>query len=600
MLVFLFVFNIYSANCYSFLPTNLGISDRNIALGTCVSKILNNHVFKELEITFVDMDSDGDLLPAIANKVTFSFLSREPRKKMLVYNNNYLIHAANISILVEKFKYLTEEERWNPRARCLIVLDDIEGDLREVFNQLLNYHVLNTLVVDGSIDMNLFTYEPFENFGCGKRYDRIVDYGKCLQPNVDNLFPYKLGTGLWNCTVNIEAAVWPPFVLQSPENNHFGIEQIIFYMFSKYGGFNVNYSYVQDPENFYLSKVENNTPLESLHNNKVDVTIGGMLLLSSRTGVYDYIFNHFPYIDQLSIIVKKSKEVDIGKCLYIEFPFSVWILVLSSFVIFFLLMIVGLNIKDKTSFILMMYYTLLGHGVIVKLPKTWSAKFLLIQWLGFAFLITVHYQSRLTSVAMHPLKGHQIGNKRDLKTYKVKACVSTSIRNLLNAESSYKLLSYENYTVGKCEKLLQSIDTISNTYEAFTICYESVCNYYTNASQMNANLYRFRKPWSKILYGMFFYKGFPLLDKFNMLSLRLRENGLVDKFAELVYWSKHFRIKPKSDEIPRTFGIPWFADYLIYGVIAAIVTFVVELVVGHYYKKSVGVSNSALPLRVTG
>lgn len=580
--VFIILFLIQAANGYNNI---LVAESKRLQVAPCVCSIIKKYFSESNQITFVDINSQEDLLRALEGNVNVTFISRTPHVRLSKYNHIYLIHARGINDFAENFHHLTKEKDWNPRSKFLIIVNDIVGDLRAIFDELLKYHATNALVVEGRESMNMYTYEPFENFGCGKRYDDIVYFGKCLQPNVGNLFPDKTKTGLRNCTFNVESAHWPPFATDPNRVIVRGVEQAVLKFLAESEHFNINYTYVDNAEIFSLVQSDMTAigPLQKLQDNEVDMNIGGMLLVASRTEAFDYIWSHM-MTDEIIVLVQKSRELAAWKYIYIEFPASVWALLIIAFLVYSVLMIFVFKVKDRGSFTIKMFDTLLSHGIQAKFPTNVLLRLVLLHWIWFAYLIGLHYQTSLTSLTTHPLHVYQISDTEDLRTYKIKSCVSQVMHSVLSAEQ-LTFEEYENnsYTRG-CTKYLESISTVSETDEAFTVSFSASYLFYKNefCDVAGCKLYTFKQPLNMVLHSMYLYKGFPMLDELHLRTLRFRENGMVEKCLDVIYTSRELNNKVHMESFKSLFVIPWYI--VIFGTGSAFFAFVIELIKGRFMK----------------
>ncbi|KAL0880629.1 hypothetical protein ABMA27_001858 [Loxostege sticticalis] len=424
-------------------------------LPTCVSGIIKKHSIKD--ITYVDINSDEDLLQRM-NYMSFSIVSRTAHTRFRKYNENYLIHAGSVSDFIENFEYLTKEGPWQPLAKFLIIFNEIEEDLRVIFDELLKFHVINALVIDATVNNNLYTYNPFENYGCGKRYERIIYYGKCLQPKVENLFPDKLVTGFKNCTFNIEAMHWPPYSI-NPQISavSIGAEQYIFKLLARLENFKINFTYTNNAEN--LSTVDENMtvtgPLKSMKDNVVDITIGGMVLKSERASAFDIIWSHMSLVDEVVILVRKAKKLYTWQYIFLEFSPVVWLMLALAFVAYAMFVVTAFKVEDKALLVMNMFGALLAHSI--KVRRTSATRYVLKFWACFAFLVSSHYLCSLTSLTTQPLNGFQISSKEDLATHNLKACVSPMMQ--LVVWNIDKLNPKQQNLSEGCDSLYQSMET---------------------------------------------------------------------------------------------------------------------------------------------
>ncbi|XP_060803619.1 uncharacterized protein LOC132902479 [Amyelois transitella] len=543
----------------------------------CTNKIILKHYAEGSELTFLDLSNSGDnddILMEIHKKFHVTVISRTYKQFYTYPNEGYVIYAKAANDFVN-FKYLTKEAPWNPHAKFIAVVESKDDEMRYIFDTFLKYHVFNVVLIKGLQDSELYTYNPFENYGCGKRFHRIIDYGKCKDTFETNLFPNKLVTGLQNCIFNIAAPHWPPYSIDPNFNTtrSLGIEQHIFKVISEIEHFTINYTYNNDAEKFTVINDEMTAigPMELLQKNEADVIIGGMMLINDRAAAFDYMYTHLANVDEIKIMVKKAEIVRNWKNIYIEFQPTVWILLIVSFVIYCLFLILIIRGRDNISIILKMWDSLFLH--VRPIGNNCVVKCAFITWIWFAYMINSYYQSTLVSLNTHPATEYQISNEQDLEDYHMRPCVSIAIQTLMWAELGMPM---QNVTKD-CEPFLESLKTVTKRDDLYTIILYSIYSYHKFKfvdDYGHLLLYEFPS-LNKVMYAMYFYKGFPLKGIFQNHGLRLRENGLIQKISQDLYYEgsiKHYYAKKRMEF---KIIVPWYI--YAFGVGLASLIFTIEM-----------------------
>ncbi|CAG5029046.1 unnamed protein product [Parnassius apollo] len=242
-----------------------------------------------------------------------SVVSRTTKKKVLYQNEGYFITAKNSTVFKDEFMFLSMEEGWKPDVYFVIVLRELElSEINDVFKFLLRYHVFKVLVINRASNANVYTYNPFENYGCGKVFTRTISYGKCMKANITKSFFYKPVTGLRKCTFKVGFCDLPPYAID-PNNNKRkekikGIEQFVLETLSELEQFNVIYSYQSNPEE--TSAIGDDMiasgPLSSIQKGDVEIMLGGYSLMHKRAEAFSYLYGHHSNYDGLIILVKKA------------------------------------------------------------------------------------------------------------------------------------------------------------------------------------------------------------------------------------------------------------------------------------------------------
>ncbi|CAK1577915.1 unnamed protein product [Parnassius mnemosyne] len=303
------------------------IQENNKEISTCIKRIITHWFNKGSVLTYVDINTfDNDIIKTVYEMQYLTVISRSTEKKVLYQNEGYLITPKNLRAFKDKFMFLSMEEGWKPDVHFLIIFEELElSEINDVFKTLLHYHVFKVLVINGASNSNIYTYNPFENYGCGIVFTRIISYGKCLEANITKSFFDKPVTGLRNCTFRVAFCDTPPFYI-NPYNDQrkeklVGLEQFVLQTLSELEQFNVIYTYQFNPEEGSIigDDMIAYGPMRSIQKGDVDVMIGGLILRPKRVEAFSYLYGHYTNYDGLIILVKKAGLVSNLKNTYIEF-----------------------------------------------------------------------------------------------------------------------------------------------------------------------------------------------------------------------------------------------------------------------------------------
>nr|AMM70638.1 ionotropic receptor 60a1b [Heliconius melpomene rosina] len=550
-------------------------------LKQCVCNIVKNYFSNYSVITYLDLYYDSDeIYEALHSLKSINVIQRDKIIGVNKMDESYLIASSNTSTLIKVFPLIQREPSWNPHAYFLLIIKSLaERELKEVFDILLKAHVLNVLVLNGHSDPDIYTYNPYENYGCGRRYHRIIEYGKCLSPNTENWYPYKLVTGLENCTIRVTSPHWPPYSIDPNRrnNSHVGVEEFIFRQMGILEHFQVEFQYSDDAEIFTM--INNDMaavgPMNLIQSDVTDAVLGGMILTHTRAHAFSYVYGHLSYTDEIRYQVQKAQPVPTWKYMYLEFNILIWIVFVLTFITFFLIFITLVKPGDKIRVIFVMFRYLLLNGVRIK--GTYFTKYFFLIWIMFAFLINIYYVSSFVSIATDQPVSYQISNEQDMYDYNLKPCVSDLMRNYL--------LSVENMTLGKnvgenCNGLLDSIQTVSTSSSIYTVVLYSIYMYRRNQFYNrfgNPTTYSFPKPVSKIVYAIYLYKGFPLVEKLTKHAVRLRETGLIEYHLKDLHRQNENKYMFARETRKSHVIFPW--QILTVGYVVCSIVFLLEIII---------------------
>ena len=573
----------YSGNCFE-IP--LPVSPNNKNQIQCVTNIMREHYAEKKVLTYLgNKAEDETLLKAINNENTVSLLlfSRKTNKVLFIQHEVYLLSSKNATFIANNFPNVTREASWNPLARFLVIVKDLkESDLRIVFDTFLKLHATHVVVMNASEEAHLYGYNPFDNYGCGKRYDYINDYGKCSQAWIYDLYPKRLVTKLRNCTFNVIITEWPPYTILSANDSNsshplrYGAEPYLFQLIGRMQGFKINiindYHAVEEYPTV-STNMEAVGSLKKIQDNEADGAIGGMLLTPSRALAFSYVYGHLAYTDEIRFVVKRASDVPAWKNVYLEFTTTVWALLVLALVLYSLLIIILLRTDDKSYVVLTLLGNLVLHGHSI--PSRLPVKCVLILWMWFAYLVNTFYQSGLFSLTTNPAQEYQISKEEDIALFKLKPCFS-SVMEKYYLESVTSDDGYES--IEGCKGMIESVQTVANSKDLYTIFMNGQYQYNKQAFLDEYGYSRVKtlsKPYSKVVFSIFLYKGFPMINYLLHKALRLRELGLVDKVMNDMNYLREVKHHFHEKEFQVRFAIPW--RIYIFGCSLAVVTFIIEV-----------------------
>ncbi|XP_047019169.1 uncharacterized protein LOC124629701 [Helicoverpa zea] len=520
---------------------------------------------------------------AIHSSAITALVTQDPNQQLRVSHQGYLITASTAKEFTDNFSTFVDDPSWNPFARFLIVIRRVhENELDQVFDVLLRWHVNNVILVNGTNDAQLYSYNPFDNYGCGKIYKDVIRHGFCLE-TTSNLYPNKVVTGLRNCTLRAAIPHRPPFTLrpymiEQNDRMKMGSEQYLFCLLAETEQFKVEFYYEGD---YYpLSKLYDNIsipgPMENLRNNKYDVMFGSVMLVASREARFTYLHGHLDYHDEIRFIVKKANDAANWKNAYFEFHARVWWTLLAVFIVHSTLLNIHLRSKDKTDTMLKMFDLLLSHGC--KMPHRMSARCLFLIWVWFAFLINNLYQSALVSLVRTPVKEYQVQDEEDIVRMQLKPCISPPLLQYMYTESNIT-----NSFNSNCTNPFSSINFVAKSKHYYSVVQKTV--YFYNKKQFcdeegENTVYFFKKPYAKLIFGIFFHKGFPISDRMRTNAIRLRENGFVKKILKDHVFAREIKIKYHDKGFKCRITVPWFI--YVGGGSLAVIVLILEIIWSRY------------------
>ncbi|XP_045532749.1 uncharacterized protein LOC123720254 [Pieris brassicae] len=496
-----------------------------------------------------------------------------------------IIHESNSNILLRilcddfenKFHRITVATTWSANAKLLVVLENAY-DPRCIFDILLKKHMTNVVVLNDTATLELFTYNPYDDFGCGKRYNRIIKLGHCKG---QYLFFDKLNTDIRNCTFQALSAHMPPYSIDPATNQsqYKGVEQYLLEIISDKEAFRINFTFKINSDEYTViaDNMSAVGPLSALQTGEADIITGGMLLTYQRAMVLGYLTGGVTFTDYLQLHVATAKLVSNLKNIYSEFQCWIWLALFIVFIVYSVLMYLIMRKRPKQTIILKMFGFFLQQSSRVKGDRT---NRLFIFWIFFAYLINCFYQSSIVSFTLHPHLDYQISSMEDILDYGLKPCLSLSMRRILLG-ISYISLAKNNAL--DCERRVDSMNKVAESSNHFTVYLKSLFAYeetkYYDAFG-KSKIYTIDYPRAQVLYAIYFYKGFPLPSKLQHLCRRVEEAGLINRHLDRLKTERQAKLTIGIKKKRFQFIMPW--QVLGFGFSLSTFVLILEIVINKY------------------
>ncbi|CAK1549242.1 unnamed protein product [Leptosia nina] len=538
----------------------------------CVANIIQTY-FEPTQLSVIQEDG-GNILAHIHELFIPVILITTPQRIPLSHRG-YLLIVTSCEDFTSKLIDIRSGVSWKPDVKTLIVFKYIKDThLPQIFNKLLAYHVINVVVLNGTVSAELYTYNPFENFGCGKRYDRIIKLGDCNSKA--DLFEEKLVTGLQNCTFRALSSNIPLYSIDpaTDESEFKGMDQFVLQSLGEMEKFHVNFSFETNFDAFSI--IHDNMsavgPMREVQIGNVDIINGAMLLTYERAQAFSFLTGGETFTDYLHVYVAKSKPISNLKMTLSGFNLYTWFALFIVFVIYLLLMYIVMEKGTKQGIILKMIGLLFSQPSHVKGSR---ANRIFIFWVFFAYLISCYYQSTLVSLMMDPYRGYQISSWDDIVRYDLQPCVSGSMRAVTNGTV---FAEYGQNKYRACEGRWESVKKVSDDDSIFTIYLRSLFKYneYDYYDEFGSpKIHTVESPKAPVLYAIYMYKGFPLRHLLQRHCHRIEETGLLKQNFDRLQTDKKKKYQFAVKTIRMNVFIPWYV--LVLGVTISTLTFCLEI-----------------------
>ncbi|XP_063636071.1 uncharacterized protein LOC134806674 [Cydia splendana] len=449
---------------------------------------------------------------------------------------------------------------WNRRPESLhiiILAETTKKDRLAIFRILWEYHIIKALIItgDGDDTASIYTYFPYAEGLCGLGYNNIIKVCECEDTNVrdiiliiDDLHKPVLR----NCTLQVATHNYPPLVLEdpNPENTFaIGIERYLVEMFFAQENITLNYKFFPETDEF--GNVSDNFTvtgvLSKLYENEVDIVFGGFALNNRRSAFFSYIYSHLTVEDSFVAISPSADLLERWKIVYIVFSTLGWSIILLLYFICAIILSFYINSSGsrKHNYYCSVLFKLIGnatHNTALVLTDNIYQNVLIIHWMWYMFLLSTFYQTQLTTYTTYRLYKPQVNEYMNLRNYNLSPCLATDIGPFLKNSGDIPIINEKYLEHQGCETGDLALDQVAKTQTKYTVTnYLRYQWWITQHPQGIRKIHLMKNNFYNVLYGIFFKRGFPLLETFETHVWRLAEYGFIEAIKSFHHLRKYSR-----------------------------------------------------------
>nr|XP_023023737.1 uncharacterized protein LOC111511904 [Leptinotarsa decemlineata]XP_023023738.1 uncharacterized protein LOC111511904 [Leptinotarsa decemlineata]XP_023023740.1 uncharacterized protein LOC111511904 [Leptinotarsa decemlineata]XP_023023741.1 uncharacterized protein LOC111511904 [Leptinotarsa decemlineata] len=352
-----------------------------------------------------------------------------------------------------------------------------------------------------------------------------------------------IGNTFENCTVNVIAKPYPPFV--TSDGGGFEIE--VLKTVGSILNINFNITMSKDSVDSWGDKLENSwTGNLNLVHDKLYLGIGN--LDTNIELLRDFDFSQFYHMEPLVYVVPAAKFVPKWRVLSAIFTIEMWAICFAVLIIFGFIFYCTSRSKGITRIQDPLLYSLqviIGHAVD-RHPVHDIQRIFFVSLSIFSIILSSIYTCSLIYYLKNPIKQHQIKSSQEIFD------VFGNMRYTVGGIAKYRMLYNVSYS-DEIQKIFETYETISeenetveywlnlvsNREDLWTISSEFFVKYLL-ALNSNSTTYPDGQPKLFPLHqqllsypvSLIMRKGHPLLRKINPVITRLLCGGLVIKFCE--------------------------------------------------------------------
>ncbi|XP_063377528.1 uncharacterized protein LOC134664712 [Cydia fagiglandana] len=429
-----------------------------------------------------------------------------------------------------------------PEALYIITISDTTKDnVKLIFQTLWKYHIIRTLIIVRETNnySSIYTYFPYADGGCGRNYSNVIKISDCnsvKKTDIMHSIRERDIPILKNCVLQVGTHNYPPIVISEidPKNKFIvGIEIYFLNILAKIENISLNYVFLPESEfgqvsdNFTVNGI-----LRKLHDNEVDLVIGGFALNSRRALFFDYIWTHFAYEDSFVTVTPSAGLEERWKIIYIVFKPLVWLLLLFIFLLCsFLLSIHECNYTVLNNNISSELLTLIGNctqNIALSLKGQKFKNLIIVHWLWFAFLVNCFYLTKLTSFTTYRISNPQLNEYMSLYNFNFTPCFALDIAPFLKSSGQVPIIHEEYLETVGCETADLAMDMVAKTQNKYTVTHYYRYLWWIAKNPMKkAQIHLMKEKLYNAVYAIFVKRGCPLLKDLQLKMLRLVDNGFV-------------------------------------------------------------------------
>lgn len=574
--------------------------DLNKLITNCVSNAIPLILERGSVLTIVRNNAeDTNLIMKLNNLNSLKIYLRKANANNSKINNEaYLLTVSNPNEFIHAINGLRNDIYWNPNSMFFVVLwmEVNITMLNFIFKKFLQVRVLKALVIGiHSHQINIYSYNPYDNNNCGLKFDKIITMCKCDEiKNVTSFFPMIYLKDIHQCTLKVIAHYWHPFVIEhsyKAGGSSIGIEEYAMNLMAELFKVQLVYTYIpiKGPFGKVLQNFTITGPLRNLSDNTADIVFGGYALTANDGTMFRYIWGHYYFSDGVKIVVPRDTGFKKWRIVYLSFRPKVWILVISTIIMYCTIFLVKINSKNFTLLrtvdncrMLLYLWSYLFQNVSGFVEKT-VHRYVLVSWIWFIMLINSFYQTSFTSLISAPNIKSPINDIETLKAFGLKPCVSSTTKLFVNS-LNIEIPNEDNIYIKECESVEDSFRVVTTRNDRFFISSLSrlISFKFDNVDDFD-KIYILKEDLHKLVYCIYTYKGFPFLEEFQMNSLKINEAGLLrKKFLEVLHQNKrnlsglannYIQYIPKISLL--ALRIPFICLFI--GIILALTVFILEI-----------------------
>lgn len=502
-----------------------------------------------------------------------------------VFNDVYVIYFTDYFHFVSGLDLVKRDPFWNPRAKFVIIIMDIDEALPDVSVSLIYNHIYDAAVITMDSDNNgvIYTF-GIKHDECDKPVNKTLQFlARCsdVQNIQNNIYVHIRKTSLRGCHVKFISHNYWPFI---SFNRNDAIEKYLLRLIQQFENITVELINYGQTEKFgsFLSNFTYTGMLHEIEMYHVEGAVGGYILTWNRMQNLDFLY---PYmVDHYKIVIARAKQLGkwaaVLKQLDVVTIWTIFITFCICCVVVALMDIFKSRLKDRSRVVLIVWGYFLNNITYKKNTESGIPhRLILLNILLYVFILSCATQASVLSATTRPFRDYQV-HTVDEVTANYQLILSPNLHAYLNSNPVVNVTNARKIckvTLDCMVKVMNNDDKLLYTISS-NIYHESYIWKFAN-EHGDLRIYTIQESVGTLLQTMYIRRGSSLAEPFNRLLLRARSGGLIDKFFERLRFQERlkYRFYQRPGKMPQSLkGLYGVFTVLLSGYIISVPVFFFE------------------------
>ncbi|PSN34681.1 Ionotropic receptor 599 [Blattella germanica] len=593
-------------------------------------------ILKNTPYEVSDMQFEWKMLSAI-NQVTLWRIEVQGSSETYIDVMNHMLPKAGNYIIIFTFNFvddinsllekqivdLRDTTHWNPRAKFLVVVTNIDTGTRKdiafiISRSLKKFFIINVIILIPAtivnperreleeLDLELYTWYPFKEQNCGElKSVELVEKWNISRihkfKNITEFYPIKIPKYFMKCPIKISSFGIRPYIIPIEDrtyeetNNLYNLSGIMVeYIINAIEEMNLTA--------FFYPPVISTNLLDAVETVKLlgissDIVLGPFPLLSLLESMFDHTVPYF--FDSVHWLVPCPGPISKVERILSTYSESVWIAIICTFscsaLTFWFIAKRDSDNKESCAYVGMsnsFYNTwAISLGIsVTKIPIDTTLRLFFILFVWYSFAMSTIFQAFFMAYLVEPGYENPITTFEELIASNVPNFKVQSLDAVFTVISSGILRKFgkNRVTCVDYESCVKAIILHRNASIVTTSAYSKyIANNILSGVDKSKGVCNLNGVLASVGMIALLDKGSPFLERINVYVTRSFEASLLKRYWSKIMTNEAFIFKNKSilknDSLYLVFNLSHLAPcffILVFGYIISFVVYIVEVSFG--------------------